>query len=347
MTEQVETERRMAEGQFRLHFFLANGSHEMDATVMHQCEGAVLELLGEIAKQLDVQLRIDTRAYGEGGIVVWLTFIGKHAVALTLIGGAATAICGGAVWLKYHSKLLEQQIEQNELILKKTRLELKNLEKESDPESQKAPATASTKSLPLEPPPKVEDVVPALMSSRRVIKLRSQFYERLIPYDRVDAVGFAATHNPNENEERVVTRGEFGSLVVRLAELDPEVIEGAEIEVVAPVLRRGAGKWRGVFQKHSISFDLEDEAFLMQVTGKKVKFQNGTTLVCNLKTQIRETETGLIEPYAHVVDKVHRYFNKPNIPRTIATVIEMDIGEPHSVLIPIEERQMVLAPPEG
>src|SRR5450830_660661 len=249
-----------AEGQFRVHFFLDSGSHEMDATVMHGCEGAVLDLLAEIAKQLDVQMRIDTRAYGEGGIIVWLTFIGKHATALALIGAAATAISSGAIWWQYQSKLLQQQIDQNELILKKTKLELRKLEDDSDPYAQKAPATAATKTLPLEPPPKVEEILPALMTNRRIIKLRSQFYEGLLPYEKVNSVGFAATHTPNNNEERVVGRAAFSSFVVKLADLDPQVIEGAEIEVVAPVLKRGSGKWRGIFQKHAVSFDLDDEA---------------------------------------------------------------------------------------
>lgn len=327
MSEQAAAFDGKAEGQFRVHFFLENGSHEMDALVMHGCEGAVLNLLGEIAKQLDVQMRVDTRAYGEGGLIVWLTFIGKHATALALIGGAAAAICSAGVWWQYQSKLLQQQIDQNELMLKKTRLELKKLEQDSGPEAQKAPATAATKSLPLEPPPRVDELLPALMSSRRILKLRSQFYEGLLPYDKVDAVGFAATHNPNVSEERVVRRSEFSLFVVKLADLDPQVIESAEIEIVAPVLKRGSGKWRGVFQKHSISFDLEDEAFLKRVMGKKVKFQNGTTLICNLKMQMRETETGLIEPHTYVVEKVHRHFNQRSLQTPSVSMVAADVNE--------------------
>lgn len=73
-----------AEGHFLVHFILADGSHDMDALVLNECEDELLQLIKEVGKQLDVDLRIETRAYGEGGIEVFLTLVGNHAVALTL-----------------------------------------------------------------------------------------------------------------------------------------------------------------------------------------------------------------------------------------------------------------------
>lgn len=314
--------------QFLVHFFLVDESHEMDAFVLHACESELFGLIKEVGKQLDVGFGVQTQAYGEGGLERYLTFTGKHAIALGLLGTATTAICSGAIWWNYQSKLLEvqiaqsefnlqrdkkltqQQIEQNELNLKKARIELKRLEQETSPEAEKSPATASTRSLPLEPPPKIEDVLPGLITNRRLIKLRSQFYENLLSYEKVTAVGFAPMHKPTKEQQKIVQRSEFASYVVKLSELEPEQLQNVEIEIVAPVLKRGSFKWRGIFEKRSISFELLDEAFLNRVMSKKVKFQNGTTLQCDLKVFLRENDAGDVEVHAYSVGHVHKHFNK-------------------------------------
>jgi hypothetical protein len=315
-------------GRLMLHFVLADQSHEMDAWVLHACEGDVLALVKEVARQLDVYVRIETMAHGEGGLEVYLNFIGKHAVALGLIGSAVTAICSGGVWWHYQSTLLDQQvkanaiaidrdkklaaqqIEQNELNLRKARLELKKMEQEITPDAPKLPATDSNLSLHLENEPTVEAVLPALLANRRIIKLRSQFYESLLTYDKVAAVGFANTHTPRGNEEARVTRASFQDFVVSLEELDPMVIERADIEIIAPVLTRDGGKWRGRFEKHNISFVIRDEQFLTQVAVKRVKFQNGTSMSCRLVVHLREDEAGVPQPHEYVVDEVHKLLSK-------------------------------------
>lgn len=313
--------------QLKVHFILVDGSHQMDAQVLHECQGEVLALIREVGKHLDIAVSLEAVAYGEGGVEVFLNLVGRHAVALSLLGAAVTAIISAGVWMKYQStllqqqisqndfalnrdkKLAEQQIEQNEINLKKARIELKKLAQESSPDAQKAPATGATKSLPLEPPPSAADVVPALLSKPRVVKLRSQFYEQLLSYEKVSAVGFSPRHRSTE-PEIVVPRAEFSRYVVMPHELQPTLIRGAEIEIVAPVLKRGGFKWRGLFEKRGINFDLLDEDFLTKVLAKKVKFQNGTTLICDLEIHLRDNAAGAIEPYGYVVRRVEKHYHK-------------------------------------
>lgn len=345
MAEQNYTEK--FEGQFRLHFFLGGQMHDMDAHVLHACEGSLLGILTEVAKQLDIELRVDTCAYGEGGLVVWLTLVGKHAVALGLISTVVASLCAGAAWLKYQPTLLRQQAELNEANLQKTRLEIKKLEQDFANEAQKGPATAATKPLELQHKrPEPEDVLPALHANRRVVKLRSQFYEALLPYERVEAVGFAPTHTPHEKQERVVRRERFSSFVVKLGELEPEVVRDAEIEIIAPILKRGAGKWRGIYLGHSISFDLEDEDFLGRVSAKKVRFQSGTTLKCTLKILMREGDSGIPEPVGYVVDKVDKHHNKGAsnlLPASVLIHHAWRTADSANVSLPKpKERQMLL-----
>lgn len=194
--------------------------------------------------------------------------------------------------------------------LKKTRLELKKLEKEVVPDAPRLPATASNLSLRLEDPPTVEAVLPVLLANRRIIKFRSQFYESLLAYEKVTAVGFATTHAASMDEEARVPRSKFSDFVVRLEELEPTTVENAEIEIIAPVLVRDGGKWRGRFNKHNISFTVRDEEFLTQVALKRVKFQNGTTLICKLTIFMKEDEAGVAQPHEYVVFEVRSVRSK-------------------------------------
>ncbi len=190
------------------------------------------------------------------------------------------------------------------------RLELKRLEAEAAADAEKAPATNATKPLNLEPPPSVEDVLPSLEDKRRVVRYRSNFYQALMRDQRVNAVGFAPEHRPSAKREQVVHRADFGAYVLGNYDLAPQRFLKVEVEVVAPVLTRKALKWRGVFEKHGISFEIADQAFLDRVTNKRVTFQNGTTLVCDLVVHWRENETGDLEPYAYVVEKIHKHYTK-------------------------------------
>jgi hypothetical protein len=297
-------------GELLVHFHLDNGKHSMDAHVLHACEGQVLGVVRELARLLDFDFQIEAHALDEGGVEVWLTFIGKHSTALKLIGALIAAMFSAGQFVKYGGPILKQQIELNDLNVKKLKLELKKMEAEVSPDAAKSPATAASKSLNLEPPPTVDQVAPALEGSRKMVHLRSQFYENLLKETQVNAVGFAPRHHPVPDEERVVRRDQFAWYVVQTTELPPERFAKVELEVIAPVLQRRNLKWRGLYEKHSISFEIADQRFLDKVASKRVAFQNGTTFLCDLLVLSRINEAGDVEAYSYVVEKVHRHFAK-------------------------------------
>lgn len=297
-------------GELLVHFHLEDSKHEMDAHVLHACEGHVLGLVRELSRLLDIEFRIEAHALEEGGVEVWLTFIGKHAVALTLVGGLVTAVFSAGQWVLHGQPMLKQQSELNELNIKKLKLEIKKMEAEASPDVAKAPATTATRPLNLEPPPTVDEVAPALEGSRKIVHLRSQFYENLLKERRVTAVGFAPHHRPSINEERLVRREQFAWFVVQPTDVPPQRYPKVEIEVVAPVLQRRNLKWRGLFAKKGISFEIADQRFLDKVASKRVAFQNGTTLLCDVLVLSRVNEAGDVEAYSHVVEKVHRHYLK-------------------------------------
>ncbi|MCY1551126.1 hypothetical protein D9M68_874360 [compost metagenome] len=69
-------------------------------------------------------------------------------------------------------------------------------------------------------------------------------------------------------------------------------------------------KWRGIFDKEVISFEITDTDFLGRVANKKVVFQNGTTLVCDLIVSFKENEVGDIVPHSFEAEKIHKHFVK-------------------------------------
>lgn len=311
------------EGQFLVHFYLDGEGHQMDALVLHACEGHVLSLFREVGSQLGVGFRIETRAHPEGGLQVWLTLIGDHAAALSVIGGTMAALFTAGKWAAYDRPLIRQQRELNELNLKRMRLELKRMEAEAEPE-QTSPATGATKPLDLEPPPQIEEVLPALIEKRKVALLRSSFYKSLLNEPRAHAVGFAPMHEPHASQERRVPREQFQSYVLDSVDLPPLTYRKVEIEVVSPVLTRRALKWRGIFERQIISFEITDPDFLARVANKKVVFQNGTTLLCDLVVHPKENEVGDIVSASYVAEKIHKHFTKAVQRRSVGASHEDD-----------------------
>lgn len=314
-------------GELLVHFYLPPGSHQIDAYLLNKCEAELLSLLKEIGRQLDVSFEVEVHAYAEGGFIVMLKLVKAHAVALSLIGTVVVGVCTAADWLLYKAPLQQQQIdknrfelerdkrlaaqqlEQNELNLRKARIELKRLELEASQGGSRDPSAANL-SLPLEPLPEPKDVIPALLGQRKVVRHRSNFYESLLEHDRVSQVGFAQSHGASAAQEHVVTRQQFADFVVTLEAIPPEPPTRVQLEIVSPVLRRGTYMWRGILGKKVISFKILDEDFLRKVASRKVKFQSGTTLDCDLEVRPKEDETGEVTLNSYFVVRVHRHYNK-------------------------------------
>jgi hypothetical protein len=140
--------------------------------------------------------------------------------------------------------------------------------------------------------------------------LRSKFYEKLLEEQRAHAVGFAPIHRPVSNDETVVLRNQFASFVLAPVDLPPQPYRKVEVEIVAPVLTTRALKWKGIFDKEVISFEITDADFLARVANKKVVFQNGTTLICDLIVSFKENEVGDIVPQLYEAEKIHKHFVK-------------------------------------
>lgn len=305
MEEQIKHEPSVAssgEGQFKVHYHLRDGMHQMDALTRNKAEAETLALLLEVGSIVGVQLQLETRAYGEGGLQEFWQLIGQNKEQIALISSLVTALLAAPF---YRSKLTQskQQTELNTLNIKKLKLEIKERERAAEAAESKA-SSPKNLALELEDAPAVLEYARALLSSQKVARRRSNFYRQLISDSKVEAIGFAPSHSPVE--ELLVKRERFNDYVIDRLDLDPLNYRDVPIEVVSPVLRPQALKWRGIFSKRVISFELEDRQFRADVDAKRIQFQNGTILICDLLALQKEDEVGEVEISGFVVTKVHR-----------------------------------------
>lgn len=311
----IESFESISEGrkqQFKVHYHLRNGSHEMDALVRNRCEAEILGLLREVSRILDVEFKVDVVPPEPGGWEEHILLIGQYQEQITflrdIVGSiftmGATAL-GGALFVRHKLKHAKQQTTLNDLAIEKARLEVKKLAREDDSAEGKPNGE-----LPIELPLTAEEIAAALLGRKKVQLKRSNLYRNLASYTQVEAVGFGNSHQKGASE-RIVERQHFERFIVGPEELEPLVYRNVEIEVVSPVLRAGNHNWRGIFEKKSVSFELGDGEFHRQVLDQEVVFQNGTRLICDLEVHQRENEVGEPEVTKRIVVKVHKVRQEP------------------------------------
>lgn len=304
-------------GQFKVHYHLFGGLHQMDALVRNRAEAELLALLREVSGTIGVPFRVETMARGEGGVEEFLNLVFQHKEHVLFVMAVLGPLLSAAPFYKAKIRQSRQQTIMNDLTIQKLKLELAEKEAAAADRAVKKQIEGKTEALPLEPTLTPEEIAAALLARKKIARRRSNYYERLIEDSRIKAVGFAPTHRQGA-EERIIARDNFAEFVVDRAELEPLKYRNVMIEVVSPVLRSGGLKWRGIFDKKVISFDLEDRGFQDRVATKRVQFQNGTMLRCDLEVRQREDETGDSEIAGYVVTAVHDIRSPPPPQEAIA-----------------------------
>ena len=148
--------------------------------------------------------------------------------------------------------------------------------------------------------PKPETIEKAAKSAELNLKIqsrRSNFYRHLTNYEKVTAVGFSAV-DVSDNDvirEHLVPRSDFHMYVLVDNSLPTETVDGATIEIVAPVLKEGNYKWKGLYEGEAISFSMTDAEFKNAVLLEQVAFQHGSCINCVLQIHRKFNEIGEIE----------------------------------------------------
>lgn len=292
-------------GEFKVHYHLEGGLHRMDAVVRNRAEGELLALLKEVGAVLGLPVYLETQAYGEGGLVEYLNLVFQNKEQIGTVMAILSPLLGAPFYID-KIKQSKQQTALNELNLQKIKLEIK--EKEAAAAAREAGKVESienkNKVFELESPPTPDEIAQALLTRKKVARRRSNYYEALLDDSKIEAVGFAPSHAKGVMELRV-PRERFYAYVIAKPDLEPQMYYRISLEIVSPVLRSGAIKWRGVFEKKIVSFELLDQAFRSEVATQKVQFQNGTTLICDFEVYQREDDAGDVEIAGYGVTKVY------------------------------------------
>jgi hypothetical protein len=315
----------LSSGEFKVHYHLNGGIHRMDAIVRNRAESELLALLKEVAAVLDLPLHVETQAYGEGGLVEYLDLVFHHQEQIKTVMELFAPLLAAPFYFE-KLKQSKQQTQLNELNIKKLKLEIKEKEDSAADRDGDKKRKIQSMPLPLEPSPTSDEIAQALLARKKIARRRSNYYEALLSDSRLNAVGFSPSHK-SDAPEKVVQRTDFSNFVIAKTNLDPLVYENMMLEIVSPVLRTGSIKWRGIFDKKVVSFDLQDNGFRAAVASQKVQFQNGTTLLCDFEVHQREDDTGEIEIAGYAVTKVHDV-KSPQMFRKKATEEQLNLNLP-------------------
>ncbi|MEO6304768.1 MAG: hypothetical protein ABIP51_16525 [Bacteroidia bacterium] len=282
---------------FELHYWFDDNSHTMDAIVENRCDHEILSLIKEISNALHYEIIIETEPITNGGLrrllKIALKIENKKA---TIVSAIILALLSGIIITpittsisEVTKKIIEKAFEDSEfkeLAKEKLRLEVKKLKQETDAFIQK-------------------------VDSNNVIKKRrSNFYETLQSYPKVQEVSFTIQNDDgqNINEPKIVKRKKFKSFILVSDELEPTEIDNATIEIISPVLKKGKFRWMGIYNSEPIPFNMQSKEFKTLIQSGKIEFKNGSSIDCFLKIKKKIDNEGNEKIIGYDVERVNKYF---------------------------------------
>ncbi|MDD3019888.1 MAG: hypothetical protein PHX61_02775 [Alphaproteobacteria bacterium] len=273
--------------KFEIHYFLNNDSHSMDAVVKNSCEAEFLAVAYEIIDFFELDITLNAEVLREGGIRELWEALGKNSSQLTILLLVLTAIF--TYCMIPDSELTQLQKENLKLQNEKLKEELSKIE--------------VNKKI-------VDTHIENANKNQKIVTRRSNFYKTLNANQEVTKVGFSTLDKDQKRvgNEVIVPRTEFIYFIQRSNKLPIEIDENAQIEIVAPVLREGKAKWKGLYNEELISFFMDDRIYKAAVLTKQISFKNGDILTCVLEIHKELNEVGeiVITKYSvqTVLDKI-------------------------------------------
>jgi hypothetical protein len=271
--------------KLEVHYYLANESHSMDAFVRNKCEAELLAIFGELCTTLGVDVPIEALAHQEGGLRDYWKLLGENSTQITIATLIFNTLLTIANTVSTRIPVSDPEKDEREkqiqeLTIEEKRLSLEKLKKEAQ---QGIPSKET-----------IEGAAKAVEQNPKIQLRRSNFYRILGNHEKVIGIGFSAIAQDGKaiEQERFVPCADFKKYVLITNELPAETIDGAIIEIVAPVLKEGNYKWRGIYEGESISFSMTDTEFKTSVLREEVSFQHGSGINCVLRIFRKFDELG-------------------------------------------------------
>lgn len=276
--------------RLELHYYFNDGSHEIDSLVRNKCEAEILAIIYEASATLGVDAQLVSEAFREGGFRdVWKLIndnSGGIAVILMIVQLAIT------IAQPFNSEDDELEKELTKLSLEEKKLSIEKLKKELQyGEVSKEDIAKVSKTI---------------SDNLKIIKRKSNFYSHLNKYPKVNKVGIDVLNDDFVSiaRELTVKRSDFQKFILKTNKLKSEIDENAAIEIVAPVLKEGRYKWKGIYKDETISFDMRDYVFKDSVIFDNIPFQHGSAIKCVLVIERELDEIGDVKITGYAVTTV-------------------------------------------
>lgn len=286
-----------------LHYYFTDQEHRIDAFVQNRCEHELLTLMKELTKYFEFEFLIETELTQSGGIRKFfkikpnnLSKKDKKQIDVAV----RTAICTALITsflinplsipvTKIVSNLMDRIFEDKELA-----------------EIEKEKAKEELKSLKLDNIKKQQEIE----SNTQLRISRSNFYEILNEYERLDSVEFL---EEDEQKNRAIVyqripQIDFEKYIIQQDTLEDEIVENAMVAIVSPVLSKKTKdiKWRGYYNGELIPLIMKSEEFVTSVDEGLIEFKNGFIINCNLRIE-REKKKDDDEKRRYIITEVISY----------------------------------------
>ena len=303
------------------YYFQDEQSHTMDAIVRNRCEHEILLMTNSIAKELGIDVRIETEPKDEGGLIDIYNFFGTvQGAGMVSLAALVVGILQLVIPKKPDKRTLldkeEQRLRIENLKLEKQLKEQKVLKNEYKlNELQRVDKWFELKDIPNELKPILELVYLELDSEKIFIpeltpqkiqelvtnhyqlsKFKSNLFRQLARYPKVERFSVATIDKDKKiiKKSKEIERNEFQDYVIENDEIEPIIQEDSVIELISPVLKPGKYKWKGVMKNEHqpFEFTMSDKKFKGQILKEGLTFQSGTSLYCTIKINRKSDELG-------------------------------------------------------
>lgn len=286
----------------RIHYQFTDNEHFMDAYTFNKCEYQILGIVREAAKLITYDVTINVEALEEGSIWERLKLTSKegHHIKIEWIIAAAigmiitpvghtlkNAIDWGFEYLKDGAYIHSLKSEKERLQLEK---DIRELRQDS-----------------------LDNATPE--SENKIKRKVSNFYSEVKKDNRVVSVGFNSTVGEASQAELLIDRHDFDTYIISDNLEEEHLHTNVRIDIIAPVLKKGRTKWRGVFNGDPIPFLMKDVDFKKSVIGGSIVFTGGSYIVCDLNIYTSVDKEGETHISGYEVISVHSYGidNQPSI----------------------------------
>lgn len=306
-----------------VHYWFNDNTHLMDAFIQNRCEYEFLGIIKEISNTFKIEIIVETEPLENGGLRRWFKLASKEEnKKATITTAIVTALLTTILVTPLSTTITELTEKAIEKIFEDP--ELKDLEKQK---------------LKLEIEKLKQETgynIQTLDRNNVVKKKKSNFYDSLDKYQKVDEVTFIlADNNKKPIEEKTVPRATFKEFILVTDELEPEDYDDIVIEIISPVLKKGNYKWMGIYKGEPVPFSMKSKEFKELVQKGEVQFKNGTSINCSLTIKKKIDNEGLEKITNIEVNRVNHYFenDKP---------IETPEGKTHRKKKEAEKQQLNL-----